>query len=243
MKFKICGEETPDSDAYCHNCGNPIAKDESVESGKTYEQTIIQEDPFDFSGTNNTDNSNNTHSSDIKYCHNCGKPLDPSSQYCMNCGVRTDGESKYQPKSVGFMDSFGLYWKNYFKFKGRASRSEFWYAVLWLLIIDVASSILQNVSGFSAWREAKAFNFLYGDVLGYVDVPEITSFMLITAIIVGLWGLVSLIPKLSLAIRRLHDIGKSGWWALLYFVPYVGEAILLIILIAQSQPTRNQYDE
>ena len=59
--------------------------------------------------------------------------------------------------------------------------------------------------------------------------------------IAGLWNLVVLVPNLSLAVRRLHDIGKSGWWYLLLFVPLVGAIIILIWACKDSVPEANQW--
>ena len=54
--------------------------------------------------------------------------------------------------------------------------------------------------------------------------------------------LVLLIPLLSQQIRRLHDIGASGWWVLLaFFVPYVGWLILFVMSLLPSQPHPNKY--
>ena len=54
--------------------------------------------------------------------------------------------------------------------------------------------------------------------------------------IAGLWSLIVLIPSLSLCIRRLHDVGKSGWWYLILFVPLVGEILLLVWFCRDSGP-------
>ena len=51
-----------------------------------------------------------------------------------------------------------------------------------------------------------------------------------------IWSLVTLIPGLSLCIRRLHDIGKSGWWYLCLLIPLVGPILLLIWFCRDSAP-------
>lgn len=50
-----------------------------------------------------------------------------------------------------------------------------------------------------------------------------------------------LLPSLGLAARRLHDIGKSGWWLLLGFIPIVGWIILIVWLATKTDPVANQY--
>ncbi len=55
------------------------------------------------------------------------------------------------------------------------------------------------------------------------------------------YGLAVLIPGLAVAIRRLHDVGRSGWWLLLVLIPIVGWIILIVFMAAPSQPAPNQY--
>jgi len=55
-----------------------------------------------------------------------------------------------------------------------------------------------------------------------------------------LFALASLIPGLACCVRRLHDIGKSGWWVLIGFIPLVG-LVLLVFTLMDSQPGPNQY--
>ena len=49
-------------------------------------------------------------------------------------------------------------------------------------------------------------------------------------------GLATLLPSLEMAVRRLHDVGKSGWWLLLGFVPFVGQLVLLYFYVQPSSP-------
>jgi uncharacterized membrane protein YhaH (DUF805 family) len=50
-----------------------------------------------------------------------------------------------------------------------------------------------------------------------------------------------LVPSLAVMIRRLHDIGKSGWWFFISFIPLIGSIWLLVLLVTDSQPGENQY--
>lgn len=77
-------------------------------------------------------------------------------------------------------------------------------------------------------------------MLGAVIIYIITS--LLSSVLYGLAVLVLLLPSLSACVRRLHDIGKSGWWCLLSLVPIVG----LFLLYWLAQPTQqgaNQFGE
>jgi uncharacterized membrane protein YhaH (DUF805 family) len=57
----------------------------------------------------------------------------------------------------------------------------------------------------------------------------------------SLYTLATIIPSLAVQVRRLHDIGWSGWLVLLNFVPFANIVILLILLFKEGQPGANQY--
>jgi len=56
-----------------------------------------------------------------------------------------------------------------------------------------------------------------------------------------LYSLGVLIPGLAVSVRRLHDIGKSGWMLLIVFIPLVGWIWLLVLMVTDSEPGENQY--
>jgi uncharacterized membrane protein YhaH (DUF805 family) len=60
-------------------------------------------------------------------------------------------------------------------------------------------------------------------------------------LLTGLAGLVFLLPSISVATRRLHDIGKSGWWQLLAFVPVLGILVLIYWLALNGHAGANAY--
>ena len=88
---------------------------------------------------------------------------------------------------------------NYTNFEGRARRKEFWMFTLVSLVINVGTLILDAS--------------LSSD-LGLVN---------------GLYSLAILLPSIAVGIRRMHDINKSGWWLLLWFVPVIGWVWLIIL--------------
>ena len=100
--------------------------------------------------------------------------------------------------------------KKYAVFSGRATRSEFWYFALFNFIISIAINIVAGVSGFK--------------MIGLLG---------------SLYFLAVLIPCLAVTVRRLHDIGKSGWWIILGFIPLI-QLVLLVMMIFDSAPD-NQY--
>ena len=56
-----------------------------------------------------------------------------------------------------------------------------------------------------------------------------------------LYSLVVFIPGLAVAVRRLHDVGKSGWFFLIVLIPLVGAIWLLVLFFTDSQPGMNKY--
>ena len=57
----------------------------------------------------------------------------------------------------------------------------------------------------------------------------------------GLYWLAIIVPSNPVGVRRLHDIGKSGWWLLIGLIPLVGAIVLLVFAVFDSQPGDNQY--
>lgn len=101
--------------------------------------------------------------------------------------------------------------QNYCNFSGRASRSEFWWYVL--------------------------FTFLVSVVIGWIGFVSRDLGNVINTLV----GLALLLPGLGLSVRRLHDTGRSGWWILINLIPVVGNIIYLVWMCQDSQMTPNQY--
>lgn len=81
------------------------------------------------------------------------------------------------------------------------------------------------------------FNALAGGVISAiglaVEMPLLSS----------LYSVLVFLPGLAVAIRRLHDIGKSGWMYLIALIPLVGTIWLLVLYCTDSQPGANEYGE
>lgn len=63
------------------------------------------------------------------------------------------------------------------------------------------------------------------------------------SLVSGLYSLVLLVPGIAAGVRRLHDIGKSGWWLLIAFIPLIGVIWLIVLLATDGQPGANQYGD
>jgi uncharacterized membrane protein YhaH (DUF805 family) len=107
------------------------------------------------------------------------------------------------------------YRKKYVDFSGRAGRSEYWYFVLFYVIIYLVLFGL----GAAIGRDNPGIGF----------APA------------GLFALASLLPSLAVTVRRFHDTGKSGWFILLGLIPAIGGLIVLYFMIIDSDPNSNQY--
>jgi len=106
--------------------------------------------------------------------------------------------------------------KKYAVFSGRARRKEYWFFVLFNIIVSIILAVIDGVTGT-------------------LD-PE--SGMGLLGLI---YTLAILIPALAVSVRRLHDTGRSGWWLLILLIPLIGTIVILIFMVQDSKPEENQY--
>ncbi|WP_298777439.1 DUF805 domain-containing protein [uncultured Polaribacter sp.] len=108
--------------------------------------------------------------------------------------------------------------EHYADFSGRARREEFWMFQLFNLIFMFV--IFGVLGGIAAVLESPFIMFI-----GYIYVFAI------------------IIPGLALVVRRLHDVGKSGWFFLIQLIPLVGSIWLLVLECTDSQHGPNKWGE
>ncbi|WEM43550.1 DUF805 domain-containing protein [Photobacterium sp. DA100] len=106
--------------------------------------------------------------------------------------------------------------KNYAVFKGRARRQEYWYFFLFNIIISIALSMLDSALGNPGAGEG-------------------------AGIIGTIYSLAVLVPSIAVGVRRLHDIGRTGWWMLIGLIPLIGLLVLLYFFVQDSQAAANEY--
>ncbi|WP_411065185.1 DUF805 domain-containing protein [Vibrio rotiferianus] len=114
---------------------------------------------------------------------------------------------------------FDWYYKvilNYTNFNGRARRQEYWYFTLVNVLVNLVMGIIDRVIG----------SVMQMDNFGFFGV---------------IYALFIMIPSIAVTVRRLHDSGRTGWWALIAFVPVIGILVLLYFLIQDSEEGSNQY--
>ena len=105
-------------------------------------------------------------------------------------------------------------------FNGRARRKEYWMWTLYCTIILIISMALDNLFGLT-------FEFL-GQDLGYGWLYLI-------------FGIIQFIPGLAVVIRRLHDVGKSGWYYLIILIPLIGFIWILVLLCTDGVKEENKW--
>ncbi|UUV20254.1 DUF805 domain-containing protein [Paenimyroides aestuarii] len=113
--------------------------------------------------------------------------------------------------------------ENYANFNGRARRSEYWYFVLCNFLITMCLYIPMIISmGVSGEQQPGALFYLF--------------FALIM-----IYSLAILVPSLAVAVRRLHDTGRSGWFYFVGLIPLVGSILLLVWFFTEGQRGTNEY--
>jgi len=106
--------------------------------------------------------------------------------------------------------------KNYAGFSGRARRKEYWMFVLFNIIFTLIAMGLDNILGTTAG-------------------------MLPYGVFYFIYMLAVFIPGLAVGVRRLHDVGKSGWMLLIAIIPIIGPIWLLVLMVSDSKPGENRH--
>lgn len=111
-----------------------------------------------------------------------------------------------------FLEAF----KRYAVISGRSRRREYWYFTLFNMIF---------------WSVASVADYLLGTAIGESSI----------GVFYCLYGLAVVVPEMAVAVRRLHDVGKSGWMMFIVFIPLVGIIWLIILLLKDSEKGENEY--
>jgi uncharacterized membrane protein YhaH (DUF805 family) len=145
----------------------------------------------------------------------------------------TPGEHAAGPRSylqggpAGFGEAIKDGLRDWLVYRGRASRSGYWWFILFTAIVWVALDVIVFVIAASSPAAP--------GVPIVVLLVIIAVLFVIVAIYLGL-------AELALLVRRLHDTGRSGWWVLIGLAPLVGPIILLVFTLLEGTPGPNRYD-
>ena len=116
---------------------------------------------------------------------------------------------------MNFGQSISTCMAKFADFSGRASRSEYWWFYLFVTLMSWGSSLVS------------AFMFSYEDPMADI-LPLIVS-------------LVFFVPTIAAGSRRLHDIGKSGWWQLIAFT-VIGIILLIVWYATDTKTEKNKFN-
>lgn len=106
--------------------------------------------------------------------------------------------------------------KQYADFKGRSRRKEYWMFLLVNMMVAFILIVLDNLLGLAS------------ETLGYGPLY-------------GVYLLATILPGLALSVRRLHDIGKSGWMLLIVLIPLIGGIWLIVLMAKEGEAAENKY--
>jgi uncharacterized membrane protein YhaH (DUF805 family) len=109
---------------------------------------------------------------------------------------------------------------NYSNFSGRARRSEYWYFLLCYYIIAFIAIILDASLGLS--MEIGGIPLAYG----WITIAV---------------ALAHFLPSIALVVRRLYDVGKSGWFYFIAFIPFIGAIWLIVLFCTEGDQEENKY--
>lgn len=121
---------------------------------------------------------------------------------------------------MGFGQAVSTVFGKYATFSGRARRSEYWWWILFTVLLGIIANVGDTLLKTNTIEGAGGVKF------GWIYVVV---------------AVVLVIPTIAVTFRRLHDTGRSGWWWLLSFVCFIGAVILLIFCLSDSKPGDNEY--
>jgi uncharacterized membrane protein YhaH (DUF805 family) len=114
---------------------------------------------------------------------------------------------------MNFTEAITSGFQNYFNFSARAQRSAYWYWVLFAVLVSIVASLIDRIA------------FSRTGVSG----------------VSALANLAILVPGIAVAVRRLHDTDRSGWWILLFLIPLIGAIILIIWFCSGGTDGANRF--
>ena len=152
-------------------------------------------------------------------CPICGNDNPADAQFCGGCGANLiSGEASVGTElpMVGFGEAISRAFRNYFNFSGRATRAEYWWWGLFIVPAGIVLAVVDTLTGTMG---------MFGD----------------SGLLGQLFELAVLVPSLALGARRLHDINRTGWWQLLWFVLLIGWIVLIVWAIKRGDKGPNKY--
>lgn len=227
-----CGKDVIDGAVFCPKCGYRLDKIAAYEDTKSQDATTEYEAPQSYneyegqstdaySGPYSADGYSDQQSSNgypaqqpMGYEQADRYEQQGADPFGMPYGQQEASYNTADPNWVSappFVDNFiRMYTQKYVEFNGRATRKEYWTYAIGYFIVMLLCAFISD--------------FLFDDA----------------EILINVFAVASLLPNLSLTVRRLHDSGRSGLWAVGIYVPFVNIAVFIFMFLA-SIPGPNQY--
>ena len=164
------------------------------------------------------------------FCRNCGSQLNENAAVCLNCGVKAGVGKNYCPYCGSQPDPMAVICVKC----GRELKPQSIKSGGVDSFGDAISACFKKFASFEGRANRSEFWYFY---LFYV----LCSFLAWIPILGQLLMLAFIVPYISVAVRRLHDIGKSGWWYWISLIPIVGAIWLIVLYCQPSQEGDNEY--
>jgi uncharacterized membrane protein YhaH (DUF805 family) len=113
---------------------------------------------------------------------------------------------------MNMIEAVKAVFSKYATFEGRARRSEYWWFVLFNIIVSIVLAII-----------TPGEHGMGGGLLNTI------------------WSLATLLPAIAVGARRLHDIDRSGWWLLIGFIPVIGAIVLIVFFATKGTLGPNRF--
>lgn len=115
--------------------------------------------------------------------------------------------------------------RNFVTWKGRASRSEYWWWTLFAVLVSLPFTLIYQASAVSASMSSETRE---------IFTPAYFLLLLVQ--------LALFLPSLAMLVRRLHDTNRSGAWYWISLVPLVGGIMLFVFTLQASTSSPNRFD-
>jgi uncharacterized membrane protein YhaH (DUF805 family) len=135
--------------------------------------------------------------------------------------AKRDAQAKNFNEGTGMnmIEAVKAVFSKYATFEGRARRSEYWWFVLFNLIVSILLTAV------------------FGGGRGMGD----GGMMMGGGLVANIWSLATLLPSIAVGARRLHDIDRTGWWQLIWFIPVIGWIVLIVFFATRGTAGPNRF--
>ncbi len=252
-----CGQQLEDNARFCTRCGTAVPTDMHEPAAPTYTAPVepvapVNEEaytaptepvtpnyPPQFTANNEPAASNYAQpNADPNYAQPNPAPQAPyqgtyyadaaNNPYMNNQASYTANQPVHDNNLI---EAYKAAFKNYANFQGRTRRRDYWLFYLANVLITLIPTILMSVSMVMMTVSAATDD----------EFPISAIFVVIFSLLIGAYSIAILVPSIAILVRRLHDSGKSGWYALFSLIPYAGGLICLVFCCMDSQVGPNQY--